>query len=438
MTARATALQAGNPEPLISVRNLSVGFSEAVILKEIDLDVPRAGITALLGPSGVGKSTLLRTLGRWTGHQPAFWAHGGVAIDGQDLFSMPLDEAQRRVAMLNQKARLYTATVLDNAIAEVRDDAPIARAAKHELARSVLEPRGLWDELQEKLEMQVIELSIVRQRMLAMARLVSGGAQCLLADEPLRDTEEGEREELIDYLAELGKSIAVVMITHDQRLARRLATDVCLLTARRLVERGPARSFFDAPQTDLGRKFVISGNCWPSEPSVPPPPGASPNWMPSAQEVAHRPGGFHWVLPDRLGGMQCPGLLGDVYDDLSSLQLMEVRHVVTLTEDPFPPEKLEAYGIHGLHFPIVDMDVPAHASAVALCRRVSTWVDKGERVVLHCKAGLGRTGTMLACVLMVRGESAVKAIHRVRSVNPLYIQSEKQLSFIGELEAYCS
>jgi atypical dual specificity phosphatase len=80
------------------------------------------------------------------------------------------------------------------------------------------------------------------------------------------------------------------------------------------------------------------------------------------------------------------------------------------------------------------MDVPSLEDAERLCRGLSALIDQGRSVVLHCKAGLGRTGTMLACALVYRGENAVQAVHRVRSVNPLYIQSDRQLAFIPKFE----
>jgi atypical dual specificity phosphatase len=123
--------------------------------------------------------------------------------------------------------------------------------------------------------------------------------------------------------------------------------------------------------------------------------------------------------------------LRDEEEDLRALGLLGAQYLVSLTEEAFPPERLARHGVVGIHFPIVDMGVPALESAVHLVASINRRVDAGLPTVLHCKAGLGRTGTLLACVLVYRGMSAVAAIHEVRCVNPRYIQSDAQLEFIA-------
>lgn len=149
-----------------------------------------------------------------------------------------------------------------------------------------------------------------------------------------------------------------------------------------------------------------------------------------------RPGGFHWVIRGRLGGMQRPGLLRDEEEDLRALSSLGARYLVSLTEEPFPKERLSRYGVVGIHFPILDMGVPELAAAAQLVSAIDGHIEAGMPTVLHCKAGLGRTGTLLACLLVYRNFSAVGATHEVRSVNPLYIQSEAQLEFVSRFAEY--
>jgi atypical dual specificity phosphatase len=417
---------------LLRIRNLSVGFESQTILQAIDLDVPSRGIVTLLGPGGVGKTTLLRTLGRWNEASPSFWTEGSVELGSQDLLrGLPVEAARRAVPLLSQKARLFTASVLENAIAEVRGDDPLTPAQKRELAHRVLAPPGLWEEYRTVLDEPVLSLPIGRQRMLSVARLTAAGSVCLLADEPLRDLAAEDAARLERLIIELSERQAVVMVTHDQLEARRMGSVACLVTAGRLIETTPTEEFFRQPKTPMGAEFLRSGNCWPKESELAPAPAALLRPRSESRRSPHRPNGFHWVLPERLGGTQWPGLVADRERDLDALAALGVGVLVSLTEKPFEPEPLAARGIRAEHFPIPDMGVPAVEDAASLCARISQWIDTGLVVVLHCKAGLGRTGTLLACVLVERGADAVAAIHRVRCTNPRYIQSEEQLAFVS-------
>jgi ABC-type phosphate transport system ATPase subunit len=422
---------------LARVDNLSVGFEAEVVLREISFDIPRRGIFGVLGPAGVGKSTLLRTLGRWNDARPSFWVHGSVWYEGDDLIrDVAASTARRRFALLSQKARLYTATILDNVIADVHLERALRSSEKRELAERVLAPLGLWSELEPVLRNEVLSLPIGTQRRVSLARLVAGGAVAILADEPLRDISELEARELAALLQRLSERLSVVMVTHNQIEAREMCDNVCLLTAGTLVEVTPASEFFSQPKTELGAQFLEYGNCWPSADPESRSDVAHPSWEPDEEERVPRPGGFHWVVDRLLGGMQQPGLLRDLETDLRALKQLGCQRLVTLTEERLPHDGLGDFGIDGAHFPIADMQVPRLSDARAICQSISSWVDEGLPTVLHCKAGLGRTGTMLACTLVYRGENAVRAIEQVRSINPYYIQSEEQLAFINAFSRY--
>lgn len=247
-----------------------------------------------------------------------------------------------------------------------------------------------------------------------LGAIVEHGARVVLLDEPDRALDACERERLVRALRARSQRGAVVLVTHDLSFAREVADDVVLLCAGDVVAAGPAPTFFDEPPNELARRFVLQGNCWPA----PTPPAL--------------PSHFRWLLPEQLAGMGRPGVVGDVDDDLAGIGLAAgITLLVSLTKEPFPPAKLAAFGIAAQHVPIEDMGVPSFGRMASLCRTIERALARGDRVAVHCHAGLGRTGTVLASYLVWRGASGEEALSRVRAVRGDYVQSRDQERFIA-------
>ena len=102
--------------------------------------------------------------------------------------------------------------------------------------------------------------------------------------------------------------------------------------------------------------------------------------------------------------------------------------MVSLTREMVQVPTSSGFEVH--HFPIFDMGIPTPRRAADLCRKILLDLERQEPVLLHCKAGLGRTGTMLACSLVSLGDSAQNAVARVRRVSSFYIQNAVQERFV--------
>ena len=144
---------------------------------------------------------------------------------------------------------------------------------------------------------------------------------------------------------------------------------------------------------------------------------------------------FTWIIPDLLAGMACPGYFADLDADLDHLAYEGVTHIVTLTEHALSMPRNTHFQVH--HLPVVDFAAPENTQVLRFCQLVDQAAEKGERVMVHCLAGIGRTGTFLAAYLMWRdGLSFRQALSHVRALRKEYVQSVEQEAFLEDWETW--
>jgi atypical dual specificity phosphatase len=121
--------------------------------------------------------------------------------------------------------------------------------------------------------------------------------------------------------------------------------------------------------------------------------------------------------------------------DLDLLKNVGITALITLTEKDFPQEALARHGLTNLHLAIEDRKAPTAAEMDMLVMRMRQMLESGEVLAVHCLAGLGRTGTILAAYLVKeKGLSAQSALNQIRRFNRQFVQSDDQEDFLMEYE----
>lgn len=423
----------GATVPLLELRGFGIAFGGRPILDAVDLSLPVGpGCTVLLGPSGTGKSTLLRTLAGYNTPNP------GLATWGEALYLGDVCTATNRPALVMQNSKLLISDLWENLACALPNRGELTRAMQTQYLAALLDELG-QAHLLDSLGRKVIELPLTVQRAIAILRQVVADPALLMVDEPTAGLLPEEAAPLLALIATLAARRPMLVVLHNLMEAQRLADGIVLLASGQVQEVGPAEAYFAGPQSESGRRFLATGSCPEASPAAAPAaesPAVTPataTAAPAPISASRGPRGFLWLIPDRLAGTPYPGIVLDTAADLAALREVGVTRLISLTEEAFDPELAARYGMHSRPCPMPDMHPPTLAQAAELCVDIDAFLAAGEVVAVHCRAGLGRTGTVLAAYHLWQGQgrlSALQALEDVRRIEPLWVQSQAQVDFL--------
>ncbi len=434
---------------VLHAEGFGVAFGEKVILAELTFRIPASGITVLMGPSGTGKSTLLRALAGLSQANSRYREWGRVEFAGHPL------AAGNRPALVVQNPRALSTKVVDYLSQRCRQDDEQAHAAELRARLERLLSEFACEDLLPWLQEQTVRLPSELQRCVAILGELATRPPLLMVDEPTATLPDAAAERVLALLHRAAASVPMLVVMHHQRQARALGQHLLLMAGGRVQADMPLAQFFAQPPNALAEQFVLTGSCCVAAPDAPtealsetvsPPPPlplvaqvitrlATQEAAPDAQPEYRGPRGFRWVLPGKLGTAPLPGVVLDIDLDLAALKRVGISTLITLTKGDLPQDKLAQHGLRNLHLPIYDREAPSLNQLRMLVIRMTRMLTQGEVLCVHCRAGLGRTGTVVAGWLIHEGLTADAALQRLRDIDRDYVQSSEQEAFLHELEA---
>jgi thiamine transport system ATP-binding protein len=227
----------------LAVENLTVRFGDVTAVDAVSLTVPTGEVFALLGPSGSGKSSLLRAI---AGLEPCT---GEIAFDGESVMRMP--PHKRRFALMFQDGQLFPhLDVAGNVGYALR----IAGRPSTERVAELLELVGLAGFERRR----VTDLSGGEQQRVALARSLAASPRLVLLDEPLSSLDRELRERLAGELHDILRAAGVtaMLVTHDHDEAGVIADRIGILDAGRLAQTGTLAQLRSDPVSERVARFL--------------------------------------------------------------------------------------------------------------------------------------------------------------------------------------
>ena len=234
----------------LKIENLSSGYDEDVVLRDLSLEVAEGEFLSLLGPSGCGKSTLMKTI---AGILPA--SSGRIMLDGRDITNLPIH--RRGTVVVFQDMRLFPHKSVAENVAFPLKMQGISKAERLRTAEILLEKVQMNGYGNRKTG----ELSGGQQQRIALARALAAQPKLLLLDEPFSALDENLREDMRRLVLQLQKefSMTVILVTHDREEALSMSDRVALLFDGRLAQIGTPREVYERPETKQVADYF--GNC---------------------------------------------------------------------------------------------------------------------------------------------------------------------------------
>ena len=243
---------------IISSRNFNAYFGTVHAVKNVNIDIPKNNVVAVMGPSGCGKTTFLRCINRLHELTPGATSNGKMLLNNEDVYELSPILVRFKIGMVFQRPNPFpNLSIYDNVIAGYKlNGIKLQKKERDQIVESSLTKAALWNEVKDTLHKKGTFLSGGQQQRLCIARAIAMEPEVLLLDEPTSALDPISTASIEALLYELKKTYTLVLVTHNMQQAARVSDRTAFFYLGELAEYNITKEMFTNPKDKRTQNYI--------------------------------------------------------------------------------------------------------------------------------------------------------------------------------------
>lgn len=245
-------------EIAMKTNDLQVFYGEKEAMNKASLQFERYKITSLIGASGSGKSTYLRSLNRMNDNILGASVKGQIMYRGLDINKNNVDiyEVRKHIGMVFQRPNPFSKSIYDNITFALKRHGLHDRKKLDEIVETTLKQASLWDQVKDDLDKSALALSGGQQQRLCIARAIAMKPDILLMDEPASALDPISTSNVEETMLSLKDKFTIIIVTHNMQQAARISDYTAFFHMGHAVEFNETRKIFTRPKIKTTEDYV--------------------------------------------------------------------------------------------------------------------------------------------------------------------------------------